>query len=315
MPSPLIHSLATIFALGCLSSAQEPVPEEDASSFGGRVAQSAYWSEDAEPAWSHGTSTSLHWTPGSNDLGLDELRVGLDLIGSGFQFDSLWALEPGAGLSWSRGMASLDLDAWASLSGGDTLADQGASADLAFDLARSDRDILSFVLSGSLSEASGSEAGAGIRWLRSSGRYRFDAGFAATRRWGVDVSALAQNMPRRLAARSEEGDQWVLGGDGGVRILLGSFALSTRLSASATRSELEASRSGGQGRRRTTSGTSTETLALWSLDATPSVRASWNRGVFDVAGTLGSTSSYALSAQGETEPFQPWVSLSAGVGW
>ena len=295
--------------------AEGPTSEEDASNFGGGVSQSASWSEDADPSWYHTTSAQFFWTPGSGSLGIDELRVGVDLIGADFQFDSLWAVEPNAGLSWSQGLASLDLDAWITSSEGDTLSDKGFDAELAFALVEGEHDLVSLALSGSLTEASGSEAGAGIRWMRTNGRYRFNAGIAATRRWEVDVSALAQNLPRRLAPKSYEGDQWVFGGNAGVRILLGEFAISPRLSAAATRSEMETSRSTGKGKRGATSGTTTSTLALWSLDATPSVRLAWNRGVFDIATTLGSTSSWALSSKGETEAFQPWVSLSAGVGW
>lgn len=295
--------------------AEVPPSEEDASNFGGRVSQSASWSEDADPSWYHVTSAQFFWNPGSGSLGVDELRIGVDAIGADFQFDSLWAVEPSAGVSWSQGIASLDMDAWITSSEGDTLSDKGLDAELAFALFEGERDLLSLALSGSLTEASGSEAGAGIRWMRTIGRYRFNAGIAATRRWEVDVSALAQNLPRRLAPKSYEGDQWVFGGNTGVRILLGEFSIAPRLAAAATRSEMETSRTTGKGKRGASSATTTGTLALWSLDATPSVRLSWSRGVFDIATTLGSTSSWALSSKAETEAFQPWISLSAGVGW
>lgn len=307
-------ALAFLAATG-LSFAQDPAFEEEESSLGARVAQSASWSEDADPAWYHATSASVAWMPAANELGVDELRAGVDLIGSDFQFDSLWALEPNAGISWSRGIASVDVNGWGSLNGGDSLTDMGADAELSFLVAQIDPDLYFLSLSGSISDASGSEAGVGARWSRTTGRYRFDAGLSATRKWEVDLYTLAQNMPRRVTATSDYGDQWVFGSSTGVRILLGDFSLSPRLSASAIRSELETSRMSGRGKRSSSASMKTSTTSLWSLDATPTVRLSWSKGPFDVTGTLGSTSSYALSSKGETEPYLPWGSVSMGLNW
>lgn len=303
LPIVLLATAATVWS-------QDPLAEEeDAPTLGGRVDQSFSWTDDAVPAWSHTTGASLFWTP-ANGFGLDEIRGNVDLLGEDFQFDSLWAVEPGAGLSWSMGRVSLDLDGWMSFAELDTLSDMGAGADLSFRLL--DEASLYLAATGSVSDNSGSSAGAELRWMRRTERISASAKLSAARKWDVDASAISSNLPRRLTALGNTADQWVFGTSGSIRVLAGTFSAGPGLSVSATRSEVDVARMSGNGKWKNSTQT---TAASWALDISPTLRAGWSMGPVDVSGVLGSTSAVALSSKNENDLFQPWGSFSLGVSW
>lgn len=307
------RNVLTIVLLATAATAwsQDPLEEEeDVSTLGGRVDQSFSWTDGADPAWAHTTGASFFWTPASNGFGLDEIRGDVDLLGEGFQFDSLWAVEPGAGLSWSMGRASLDLDGWMSFAELDTLSDMGAGADLSFRLL--EETGLYVAATGSVSDNSGSSAGAELRWARRTDRLSASAKLSASREWDVDASAISSNLPRRLTVLGGTADQWVFGTSGSIRFLAGAFSAGPGVSASATRSELDVARSSGKGKRKSSTETTT---ASWALDVSQTLRAAWSKGHVDVSGLLGSTSAVALSSKSENDLFQPWGSLSFGVSW
>jgi|GEM_PF-6774294 len=302
--------IAVCIAAGSAFCQEDTLVDNDGEpSFGGGVEQIFSWSDGADPAWAHTTSFSLAWTPAGRPLGLDEARVGMDLVGEGFQFDSLWAIEPTAGLSSSWGIATLETDAWVSVEDGDTLSNMGIGSRLAFELFGGPSNPVSINLFGSLSDASGSDIGGGLGWTRPGSRVSTDAAVSVARKWDVDMSAMAQNLPRRLVVTDRVGDQWQIASRSGARVRLGDFGIGARLSLSATRSELDVERTNGKKSSRSSTST------LWALDISPSLRASWSRGIFDIRGTLGSSSDIALSSKGETEAFQPWGLVAFGVSW
>lgn len=299
-----------VVALSAIAWAQAPLDDEASSSMGFGIDQSFSWSDGVDPAWSHTTGATATWTPAPNDWGLDEIRGGTDLVGEGFQFDSLWAVEPGVGISWSMGRLALDLDGWMSFAELDSLSDMGAQADLSFRLL--EETALFVAATGTISENSGSTAGGALRWMRRTDRIALNASLSATREWGVDASAIASNLPRRLTALEGTADQWTFGGTGGLRLLFGSFSAGPSLSASAARSEIDVSRQTGSGKSKRSTESST---VSWALDVTPTLRTSWKMGSVLVSGTVGSTSAVALSSKQEDDLFQPWGTMSVGVAW
>lgn len=289
--------------------------EDMGSSLGGRITQGVSWYDGSDPAWAHTTSASLTWIPAPNDAGLDELRAGLDLLGQDFQFDSLWGVEPGVGMSLSRGIVSLDVDGWLSSDGLDSIYDMGAAADLSANIGGEGADALFIAVFGTLTDVSGSEAGTALRWSRPIRKASLTASLSATRKWDADISSLTQNLPKRFSMSDSRGDQWVFSVRSGIKLPMGEFALAPRLTLSATRSELEVSSTKAGGRKRMSTSMSTKTSAVWAMDGTPSLRLTWTRGIFDCGATVGSTSSVALSKYSDSDWLQPWASASFGIGW
>lgn len=313
------HAILACLAIAVASHGQDAPGDEDGEDgtlLGVRVEQGISWYDGSDPDWAHTTSASLSWMPAANEAGLDEIRIGLNLLGQDFQFDSLWGVEPSAGISLSRGIVSLDVDGWISTDRLDSVYDMGAAVDLSARIGGAGANALFVAAFGSLSDAYGSDAGAALRWSRPMGKASLTASLSATRKWDADISSLTRNLPKRMSMSDSRGDQWIFSARSGIKLPMGEFALlAPRLTVSATRSEIDVSSSSGGRKKRVSTSTSSMTSAVWALDGSPSLGLTWVHGLFDLGATVGSTSSVALSKNSESDWVQPWASASVGIGW
>jgi hypothetical protein len=273
---------------------------DPAPAWSSSLRQSASWTESADPAWAHTTSLKTRREVDSDPAFLTDIHAGVDVLGAGFQFDSLWGFQPTGGVSARLAGLDAGLDAWA-LYTEEEWSDAGASVDLTRELLDEGELSLEAIAFGSISENSGSEAGVGLRYGLWSSSFSLDASLSASRVFDADLSSVTRLTGKRAVATDLVGDQWAFRFEPGAGVRFGSGGIGFDIPMAALRSEV-ATVSMKKG---------AVTKAQWALEAAPSAYVHHALGPVFLRASYGLQITSVLGSKSEDSDPIGWATLSA----
>jgi len=290
--------LALLGAIALPAAAQtEAAPK---SPWGGSVRQSFSWSETSDPDWAHTTSLKIRREVDSDPAFLTDIHAGLDVLGAGFQFDSLWGVQPTGGVSATFEDIDMSLDGWA-LYGEEEWSDGGASLDLSRALLDEGSLNLEAFAFGSVSQNSGSEAGGGLRFGSWGSSVSLDASLSASRVLDADLSSVTRLTGKRATTTDVVGDQWAFRFEPGAELRFGSTGIGFDAPLAALRSEFTT----------VTGKKGVVSKSQWALDAAPSAHVYAVYGPAYLRATYGVQMTSVLGSKAEAADPIGWASLSA----
>lgn len=273
---------------------------DPAPAWSGSLRQSASWTESADPAWAHTTSLKARREVDSDPAFLTDIHAGVDVLGAGFQFDSLWGIQPTGGISADLGGIDARLDAWA-LYNEEEWSDAGASLDLSHELLDEGELSLEALAFGSIAENSGSEAGIGLRYGLWSSSFNLDASLSASRLFDADLSSVTRLTGKRAVTTDLVGDQWAFRFEPGAGVRIGGGGIGFDIPMAALRSELTT----------TSMKKGAVTKAQWALEAAPSAYLHHALGPVFLRASYGLQVTSVLGSKSEDADPVGWATVSA----
>lgn len=303
MPRPLrLQPVSLVWLLSGTSAvmAQSDPLVDPAPRWSTSLRQSASWTESADPSWAHTTSLKTRREVDSDPAFLTDIHAGVDVLGADFQFDSLWGVQPTAGIS--AGLEGIDarLDAWA-LYTEEEWSDAGASLDLTHELLDEGELSLEAFALGSISENSGSEAGVGLRYGLWSSSFNLDASLSASRLFDADISSVTRVTGKRAVTTNPVGDQWAFRFEPGAGVRIGNGGIGVDLPMAALRSEFAT----------TSMKKGSVTKAQWAFDAAPSGYVHHALGPVFLRASYGLQITSVLGSKSEDSDPTGWATVSA----
>lgn len=297
---PRFASLAWLSAVALPAFGQTDPLVDHAPAWSSSVRQSFSWSETAVPDWAHTTSLHVSREVDSDPDFLTDIHAGVDLLGAGFQFDSLWGVQPTGGLSASIASVDADLNGWV-LYGEEEWSDGGASLDLSRELLEAGEMRLAGTAFASASANSGSQAGVGLEFRSWSTSVSMDANLSVSRLQDADLSSVTRLTGKRAITTDLVGDQWAFRFEPGAGLRLGNGGIGFDIPMAALRSELTT----------VSMKKGSVTKAQWALDAAPSAHVYGAMGPMYLRATYGLQVTTVLGSKSEDSDPVGWATLSA----
>jgi hypothetical protein len=297
---PRFASLAWFSAVALPAFGQTDPLVDHVPAWSSSVRQSFSWSETAVPDWAHTTSLRVSREIDSDPAFLTDIHAGVDLLGAGFQFDSLWGVQPRGGVSATIAGIDATLDGWA-LYGEEEWSDGGASLDLTRELLEAGELRVAGIGFASASANSGSEAGLGLEFRSWSSSVSMDANLSISRLQDADLSSVTRLTGKRAITTDLVGDQWAFRFEPGAGMRIANGGIGFDIPMAALRSELTT----------VSMKKGSVTKAQWALDAAPSAHVYGAVGAMYLRATYGLQVTTVLGSKSEDSDPVGWATLSA----